>query len=194
MPTHYITPKIAFLTGIEDPENQLTTFNAKMIISEGTNVIQCKMFMDTFTSTTLQWFSGIPDGHITSFSQFPTMFREQFSANKVKPLRIYDLFDVRQREGESLKDYLNRFNALTIRLQTHDEDMMITAFEQGITTGPFSDSLIRNPTETFSEVRERVVAHIEAEEVVVKKNATQILRQLRPKESIQARPVLFFPR
>jgi len=26
-PTHYITPKIAFFRGAEDPENHLTTFN-----------------------------------------------------------------------------------------------------------------------------------------------------------------------
>jgi len=85
VPAHYITPKIAFFHRDKDPKNHLTTFNARMIISGGTNVIQCKMFMATFTGTTLQWFSGILDGQIASFSQFSTMFREQFSANKVKP-------------------------------------------------------------------------------------------------------------
>ena len=53
VPHHYITPKIAFFTGLEDPENHLTTFNAQMIISRGTDNIRCKMFMDTFTGTTL---------------------------------------------------------------------------------------------------------------------------------------------
>jgi len=76
---NYITPKIAFFTGVEDLENHLTTFNAQMIISGGTDVIRCKMFMDTFTNTTLQWFSRIPDGQITYFSQFSRMFRYQFS-------------------------------------------------------------------------------------------------------------------
>jgi len=28
VPVHYITSKIAFFTGIEDPENHLNTFNA----------------------------------------------------------------------------------------------------------------------------------------------------------------------
>jgi len=174
---HYITPKIALFTGIEDPENHLTTFNAKMIISKGTDAIRCNMFIFTFTGTTLQWFSGIPDGQITSYSQFSRMFREQFFVNKVKPLRLYGLFGVRQREGDSLKDYLNRFNALIVRLQTHNEEMMITAFEQGIAAGPFNDSLIKNPAETFSEVREQVVAHIETEEAMVKKNDNSHLRK-----------------
>ena len=46
----------------------------------------------------------------------------------------------------------NRFNVLKVRLQTHNEEMMIVTFEWGMTKGPFSDSLIRNPTKTFSKV------------------------------------------
>jgi len=95
VPPHYITPKIAFFTGIEDLENHLTEFNAQMIISGGSDVIQCKMSMGTFTGTTLQWLSRIPDAQITSFPQFSRMFREQFSINKVKPLRLYDLFNIK---------------------------------------------------------------------------------------------------
>jgi len=65
---------------------------------------------------------------------------------------------------------------------------MVTAFKQGITAGSFSDLLIRNPTETLSEIRQRVVAHINAEEVVATKNGSSLSRQPKPKESSQARP------
>jgi len=77
IPTNYIMPKIVFM-GVEDPESHLTTFNAQMIILGGTDAIHCKMFMGTFTGTALQWFSGLPKGHITSFDQFFELFREQF--------------------------------------------------------------------------------------------------------------------
>ena len=63
VPPHYITPKIVF-TGVEDPENHFMVFNAQMIISGGTYAIHCKIFMGTFTGTTLLWFSGLPDNHI----------------------------------------------------------------------------------------------------------------------------------
>jgi len=81
-----------------------------------------------------------------------------------------------------MADYLNRLWAVTVRLQTHDEEMMIAAFEQGIVARPFSDSLIRNPTETFSEVRERVVTYIEAKETILRKNGGLRSRKSRPKE------------
>jgi len=67
---------------------------------------------------------------------------------------LYDLFYVKQREGESLKEYLNHFCAISVRLQTQDEEIMVVAFVKGMTTSPFSDSLIRNQVEMLSEVRE----------------------------------------
>jgi len=87
---YYITPNIIF-TGVEDPENHLTAFNAQMIIYEGINVIHCKMFMGTFTGTMLQWFSGLPDGHITSFDQFSELFRHN-SLSTRSNLRFYMTF------------------------------------------------------------------------------------------------------
>jgi len=82
------------------------------------------------------------------------------------------MFNVRQSEGESLKGYLNRFCAIFVRLQTQDEEMVVAAFIQGMTARPFSNSLIRNPTETLSEVCERANTHIEVEEVVLIKNGS----------------------
>jgi len=35
--------------------------------------------------------------------------------NKAPPRVSYDLFDIRQYQGESLRDYLNRFGAQMVR-------------------------------------------------------------------------------
>jgi len=73
VPPHYITPKIAFFSGVEDLENHLMEFRFQIIIFGVSDAIRCKMLMGTFTGT-LQWFSGILDGHITSFPQFSIGF------------------------------------------------------------------------------------------------------------------------
>jgi len=65
---HYVAPKIT-LTGVEDPESHLTAFNAQMIISGGSDVVRCKMFMGTFTGTTIQWFN---DCQMDIFPIFPS--------------------------------------------------------------------------------------------------------------------------
>jgi len=190
VPLHYITPKIAFLSDIEDLENHLKAFRAQMIISGGSDTIRCKMLIGTFTGTILQWFSGIPDRYITTFPQFSKMFKEQFSTNKVNPPCLYDMFTVRQSERESLKAYLNKFSAFVARLQTQDDEMVVAAFEQGMIASSLSDSLIRNPAEMLFEVREQATAHIEAEEVVLRKTGNLRSKQPIYKEGNRDRSVI----
>ena len=59
-----------------------------------------------------------------------------------------------------MKDFLNRFGALVVKLHTKDEDMMVHTSRRGVLPGPFSDSLIRCHPKTFGEIRHRAVAHI----------------------------------
>jgi len=151
IPANFMIPKIVF-TGVEDPETHLTTFNAQMMISGGMNVMHCKMFM----GTTLQWFVGLRNGHITSFVQFSRLFREQFIVNQAQPLVSFDLFEIKQRQGESLKDLLNRFEAFTMKLQTLDEALMVHDFGQGVMLGLFNDSLIRNQARTFGRYDDKL--------------------------------------
>jgi len=127
IPASLITPKIVFIVA-EHPEAHLTTFNAHMMILGGTKAMHCKMFMGTFTGTTLQWFVGLLDGHIPSFNQFFGLFREQFIVNQAQPPVPFDLFGVKQRQGEFLKDFLNRFGAFVVNLHTQDEALTVYTF------------------------------------------------------------------
>jgi len=67
---------------------------------------------------------------------------------------------------------------------------MVSAFEQGVAPGSFCDSLIRNPTETFSEIKRRAVAHINTEEAVLARNNGSHSRLSKPREASKAsRPI-----
>ena len=81
----------------------------------------------------------------------------------------YDLFDVKQYQGESLKEFLHRFGAQEVRLNLTEEKMMVHAFRKCIAPRPFSEVLIRNHPKTFAEIKRRVVAHITAKEEVSEK-------------------------
>jgi len=47
-------------------------------------------------------------------------------AKKVKPPKLAELFDIRQHEIEPLKDYLNRFCDIIVKINPLDEKMFIT--------------------------------------------------------------------
>ena len=168
VPANTVAVKASF-TDVENPEAHLTAFHTQMMLSRGSDAVYCKVFMSTLSGTALDWFVSFPTGHITTFQQFSKMFVEQYIVNKAPPLVSYDLFDVRQYQGESLKDFLNRFRAQIVRLPVKDEGMFVHAFKKGVLPGPFSESLIRSHPATFAEIRRRVVAHIAAESEVTEK-------------------------
>ena len=108
IPATFVGPKATF-TGVEDPEAHLTTFYTQMMLVGGIDTVRCKLFMSTLVGTTMDWFISLPDGHITSFMQLSKLFREQYITNPAPPPVSYDLFDIRQYQGESLKEFLNLF-------------------------------------------------------------------------------------
>ncbi|XP_020233124.1 uncharacterized protein LOC109813361 [Cajanus cajan] len=87
--------------------------------------IRCKLFMGTLKKAALDWFSGLPDRSITDFDVFSRLFMAQFAANRKKPPITSDLFDLKQQHEESLKEFLQRFNEIALRIASLDERMAV---------------------------------------------------------------------
>ncbi|XP_068466261.1 uncharacterized protein [Phaseolus vulgaris] len=189
VPANTVAVKASF-TGVEDPEAHLTAFHTQMMLSGGSDAVYCKVFMSTLSGTALEWFASLPTGHITTFQQFSKMFVEQYIVNKAPLLVSYDLFDVRQYQGESMKDFLNRFGAYIIRLPGKDEDMFVHAFKKGVLPRLFSESLIRSHPATYAKIRRRVVAHIAAESDVSEKRGNVAPAKPRAQTRIQPQRVM----
>ncbi len=100
IPNTFVGPKVTF-TGMEDPEAHLTVFHTQMMLVGGSDTVKCKLFMSTLTGMAMDWFISLSNGHITSFAQLS-----------------YDLFDVKQYQGETLKEYINRFGAQVVKVGT----------------------------------------------------------------------------
>ena len=186
IPNTFAGPKVIF-TGMEDPEAHLTASHMQMVLVGGSDAVRCKLFMSTLTGMAMDWFISLPDGHITSFPQLSRLFREKYLANRAPPPVSYDLFDVKQYQGETLKEYINRFGAQVVKVGTTEEAMIVYAFRKGVCHGPFCESIIRNRPKTFAEIRHRAVEHIASEGEVCKKRTSVAPTRLRAQT--QAQPV-----
>jgi len=115
------------------------------------------------------------------------LFREQYLINR-DPTRIsYDVFDIKQYHGESLKEFLNRFGVQVVRLKLTDEVMTVHAFTKGMLPGPFSESLLIYYLKTFYEIRCRALVHITAKDRVTKKRG--FVGPVRPHAAGQPQPM-----
>jgi len=95
LPATSMGPKFTFI-GVEDPEAHLTAFHTQMMLTGGSDVLYCKLFMSMLAGAALEWFVSLPDGRITTFYQFSMLFREQYLVNRAPPPISYDVFDIKQ--------------------------------------------------------------------------------------------------
>ncbi|XP_068503889.1 uncharacterized protein [Phaseolus vulgaris] len=184
IPNTFARPKAIF-TGMEDPEAHLTAFHTQIVLVGGSDAARCKLFMSTLTGMVMDWFISLPNGHITTFQYLSQLSREQYLANRASPPVSYDLFDVKQYQGETLKEYINRFGAQVVKVGTSEEPMIVYAFRKGVCPGPFCESIIRNRPRTFAEIRHRAVEHIASEGEVCEKRTTVVPSRLRAQTRIQ---------
>jgi len=171
---------------MEDLEAHLIAFHTQMILVGGFDAVRCKLFMSTLIGMAMDWFISLPEGHITSFTQLSRLFREQYLANRAPTPVSYDLFDVKQYQGETLKEYISRFRAQVVKVDTTDEPMIVYAFRKGVCHGSFSKSLNRSRPKTFAEVRRRAIEHIASEGEAYEKCTTAA--PTRPRAQVLTQP------
>ncbi|XP_027903575.1 uncharacterized protein LOC114163464 [Vigna unguiculata] len=128
------------------------------------------MFVSTLAEITLEWFSTIPSSIITSFAEFKRAFLERFSANRAKPVEMADMFDIRQNTEESLKQFVNRFTNVSMRVVDPNDGLLVKPFVKGLRASSFSESLYRIPPKPLMEIRQRAAVEIETEEAMRHKN------------------------
>jgi hypothetical protein len=80
----------------------------------------------------LQWFNKLDPGSIRGWEDLQRAFYEHFAGIIIHPIMYAELKGLKQKGGESLRDYYRRFGEL--RAQVHDitEREVIEAFSHGI--------------------------------------------------------------
>ncbi len=106
-------PQVEPYNGTTDPLNHLESYRALMALQRSSEAVLCKAFPATLRGTARLWFSGLKPSMVSSFEQLGRQFATNFAASQCQRRTSDFLLDIQQKEGESLKDYLDRFTAAT---------------------------------------------------------------------------------
>ncbi|XP_057432493.1 uncharacterized protein LOC130725265 [Lotus japonicus] len=112
----------------------------------------------------MAWFTTLPRGSIINFRDFSSKFLVQFSASKTKQITIDDLYNVRRLEGETLKQYVKRFSAASVKIEESEPHACAHAFKNGLQPGKLNSKLSRKPARSMAEIRARKNTYILDEE------------------------------
>ncbi|GKV39926.1 hypothetical protein SLEP1_g47620 [Rubroshorea leprosula] len=148
-------PHLETYDGSGDPDEHLHTYQAIMRIQNANDAMMCKVFPATLKSTARRWYHKLPRHSIDSYSQLAKLFSNKFASQRENKRTATKLMQVNQREGESLRDYMQRFNKATLDIANIPDTICLSALLHGLKRVRFLDDLLENPPRTWNEVNDR---------------------------------------
>ena len=82
---------------------------------------------------------------------------------------------IKQREDESLRSYITRFNKEVLSIDEVDDKLLVAAFTNRLRKGKFLFSLYKNDSKTMSDVLYRATKYMNAEDAL-------LVREEKPKK------------
>ncbi|KAK5817527.1 hypothetical protein PVK06_022451 [Gossypium arboreum] len=131
--TSFNFPKLSY-NGIGNLEEILAYYNNHMSIIGAFDAVKCRAFSMTLSHITRQWYL--------------------FFANKTFQQSLVYLMSTRQRQNESLSNFIRRFNATTIVAKGIYDNLAIQAFMASTTNQNLKYHIINNPSYKLSTLHE----------------------------------------
>ncbi|GKV28774.1 hypothetical protein SLEP1_g37780 [Rubroshorea leprosula] len=157
-------PQFETYDGTKDPDDHLHAFYSVMQAQNASDALMCKIFPSTLRGNAWTWYYSLLPNSISSYTKLATSFATNFSSRRLIKKTTFELMRVAQREGESLKNYMNRFNDVVLEIVSFSQAVGLAALTQGLKHERFQDSLINHAPSMFDEANERSWKFIQAEE------------------------------
>ncbi|GJU75753.1 reverse transcriptase domain-containing protein [Tanacetum coccineum] len=127
MPSHIKT-----YNGSENPEDHLKIFQAAAKTERWAMPTWCHMFNSTLTGNARVWFDDLPPESINSYDDLREAFLKNYLQQKKCIRDPIVLHNIKQRDGESTEDFIQRYKSESRNVKGAPECMRISGFVHGI--------------------------------------------------------------
>ena len=131
----------------KDPLDHLESFKTLMHLQGVADKIMCRAFPITLKGPARIWFSRLTPNSICTFKELSAQFASHFIRGHKYKKSTACLMSIKQREDETLRSYIARFNKEALSIDEADDKILITAFTNGLQKGKFLFSLYKNNLE-----------------------------------------------
>ena len=140
-----------------------------MELHEYQDPIRCRAFAITLKGPALAWFNILPPSSVSSFIELSIAFVSHFIGARTYRKPSYHLLTIKQNSQESLRSYVQRFNAESLKVDILDKNFAITAFITGlgVQLKDLMFSISKNPQASMAEVLAKIEKYINSEEALL---------------------------
>ena len=182
-PAKFRMPQVEMFDGTRDPIDHLNTYKNQMELHEYQDPIRCRAFTITLKGLALAWFNILPPSSVSSFTDLFIAFISHFIGARTYRKPSYHLLTIKQSSWESLRSYVQRFNAKSLKVDINDEKFAITAFIAGlgVQSKDLMFSISKNPQASMAEVFAKIEKYINGEEALLSKQRSSSTQKERSK-------------
>ena len=153
--------------------DHLDSYKNLMSLQGYSDVVMCKVFSATLNGTARSWFRKLSSRTIDLFGDLSRLFVANFMSYRVRKKNTSHLFTIHQKESESLKEYIKRFNQVVLEVEDPSDKVVIMAMVEGLRQGILFDSLSKNVPATLSSLQSKADKYIITEKLAEAKRKRQ---------------------
>ncbi|GJT39230.1 reverse transcriptase domain-containing protein [Tanacetum coccineum] len=117
----------------DDPEDHLKIFQAATKVEWWAMLTWCHMFNSTLTGSARVWFDDLPLESVDSYHNLKKAFLANLFQQKKCIKDPVEIHHIKQRDGESAEDFVQRFKTESRHVNGAPKCMRISGFMHGIT-------------------------------------------------------------
>nr|GEY24832.1 reverse transcriptase domain-containing protein [Tanacetum cinerariifolium] len=156
--------------GTGDPGDHVKIFQAATQVERWAMPTWCHMFNSTLTRTARLWFDELPPKSIDGYTYLKATFLAYFMQRKKYVKDPVEIHNIKQNDGETIEEFMERFKIETGRMKGAPECMRIYGFMHGVNNLELIKRLDERVPKTLEEMMTATVAFIRGETAAASKN------------------------
>src|SRR3954463_1302933 len=113
-PSRFKVPTLNTFDGKGSAQQHIYYFQSQTGSLMGNDHVRTRLFISTFKGVAFEWFRKLPKGSITCWDDLEALFLSRFFEEEAD-INMHTLLLTKQKEGELVKDFIERFRELTMR-------------------------------------------------------------------------------
>ncbi|GJT89818.1 reverse transcriptase domain-containing protein [Tanacetum coccineum] len=149
--------------GTGDPEDHVKNFQAAAQVERWAMPTWCHMFNSTLIGAARVWFDELPPESIDGYKDLKAAFLAYFMQQKKYVKDPVEIHNIKQRDGETIEEFMERFKVETGRMKGAPECMRISGFMHGVNNPELTKRLNEHVPKTMEEMMIATTAFIRGE-------------------------------
>nr|GEY12119.1 reverse transcriptase domain-containing protein [Tanacetum cinerariifolium] len=129
----------------------------------------CHMFNYTLIGAERVWFNELTSESINSYKDLKATFLAYFMQQKKYVKDLVEIHNIKQKDGKTIEDFMERFKVETRRMKRAPECMRISGFMHGVNNLELTKCLNEHVPKTIKEMMITTTACIRGESVAASK-------------------------